>query len=81
MEREGKPVLEFVAVRRGDTGAWAIPGVSYTTTKMIEKERCVCELKLLGAHRKSSGLCIVLHLCCVLVNSKYTAAKGFEFGA
>jgi ADP-ribose pyrophosphatase len=23
---EGKPVLEFVAVRRGDTGTWAIPG-------------------------------------------------------
>ena len=28
VEREGKSVMEFVAIRRGDTGAWAIPGVS-----------------------------------------------------
>ena len=25
---EGKPVLEFVAIKRKDTGDWAIPGVS-----------------------------------------------------
>ena len=30
-QHEGKPVLEFVAIRRGDTNTWAIPGVSYTT--------------------------------------------------
>ena len=24
----GKPVLEFVAIKRKDTGDWAIPGVS-----------------------------------------------------
>ena len=24
---EGKPVLEFVAIKRKDTGDWAIPGV------------------------------------------------------
>ena len=26
--QDGKPVLEFVAVKRKDTGDWAIPGVS-----------------------------------------------------
>lgn len=26
IERDGKPILEFVAIRRGDTNAWAIPG-------------------------------------------------------
>ena len=26
--RDGKPVLEFVAIKRKDTGTWAIPGVS-----------------------------------------------------
>ena len=26
--RRGKPVLEFVAIKRKDTGDWAIPGVS-----------------------------------------------------
>ena len=25
--RDGKPVLEFVAIKRKDTGEWAIPGV------------------------------------------------------
>ena len=25
--KEGKPVMEFVAIRRKDTGSWAIPGV------------------------------------------------------
>ena len=25
--RDGKPVLEFVAVKRKDTGEWALPGV------------------------------------------------------
>ncbi len=27
--RDGKPVLEFVAIKRKDLGVWAIPGVSY----------------------------------------------------
>lgn len=26
--KDGKPVLEFVAIKRKDTGSWAIPGVS-----------------------------------------------------
>jgi len=25
---DGKPVLEFVAIKRKDTGDWALPGVS-----------------------------------------------------
>lgn len=27
--RDGKGVLEFVAIKRKDTGTWAIPGVRY----------------------------------------------------
>ena len=27
--RAGKPVLQFIAIRRQENGEWAIPGVSY----------------------------------------------------
>ena len=27
VSRDGQPVLEFVAIKRTDTGDWAIPGV------------------------------------------------------
>ena len=38
---EGKPILEFVAIKRKDTGDWAIPGVSkknYASPKIF----CMC---------------------------------------
>ena len=30
--RDGKPVLQFVAIKRKDTGEWALPGVSVHST-------------------------------------------------
>ena len=32
--RDGKPVLEFVAIKRKDTGSWALPGVSIGTLSL-----------------------------------------------
>ena len=31
----GKPVLEFVAIKRKDTGDWAIPGVNFFFKKTV----------------------------------------------
>jgi len=31
--RDGKPVLEFVAIERRDCSEWALPGVSQLTLK------------------------------------------------
>ena len=39
---EGKPILEFVAIKRKDTGDWAIPGVS----KKKKKKSCLTKIFL-----------------------------------
>ena len=37
--KEGKPVLQFVAIQRKDNGEWAIPGVS-----TLQYCRCVLRM-------------------------------------
>ena len=34
--QEGKPVLEFVSIRRRDNLNWAIPGVSYMNRHIVQ---------------------------------------------
>ena len=42
--KEGKPILEFVAIRRKDNNCWAIPGVSSVVTCQITSKNSLCIL-------------------------------------
>ena len=56
--RDGKPVLEFVAIERRDCSEWALPGVSQLTFKGgrcgIDNEQFLFPLRDSRAKRNSS---------------------------
>lgn len=54
--KNGKPVLEFVAVQRRDTGEWAIPGVGQPYDILLSFASFPPEYELLKATHALSPL-------------------------
>ena len=65
---DGKPLLEFVAIKRRDTGEWAIPGVSVCHGKAHDMGRSNYRKSLLILYGKNG---VVQGLACFVAFQRY----------